>query len=91
MSGIEWQTGPFDRFQVFVGWTPELRKGSRITNGKKLLSAPGWMIPEKKWQKVCSETDQSIYIGVRGLDLDLPKSAFTRQTISQIVQVELLP
>ena len=49
------------------------------------------MVLEKKWQHICAQAVQSIYIGVKGVDVDLPKAAFGRAAHSETLQVEVVP
>ena len=74
---------------LYVEWTPELMNSNR--SGEKLLTTSRRTAREKKWQKVCREAGQSIYIGVRGIDLDLSKGAFRRDSSSEILEVEAQP
>jgi hypothetical protein len=63
---VTWTPHIFDRFRVFVAWTPFFSTKAKITSGDTLLKTTSWTIPLKKWNKVCANANPTLYFRVYG-------------------------
>lgn len=82
---LTWFPYTFDRFKVFIGTTAAFT--TQVTSGDTLLRAPTWTIPGKKWTSLCNKAGANLYIRIKGVDVDLPKTNPARKTLSATVEV----
>jgi len=94
---IQWDSGDFDRFRVFVSSDPNFSVGTRISSGDTLLRRSTYTVPTKKWKSACRKAiaantlTPTLFVEVFGVNVNVPKSASNRRTFSQVVQVAVLP
>jgi hypothetical protein len=61
---ITWMPGQYNRFRVYLGADPAF--AVRVTSGDKFLRSPSWLVPARKWAKICSKVNPTLYIKVFG-------------------------
>jgi hypothetical protein len=92
-----WEMGNYDRFKVFMGYSPGFEKGTRVTSGDRFIKTGSWEPSKKKWRKACRKAlagnalNPVLYIRVLGKDRDVRKKDPARKTFSQTVQVDITP
>jgi len=82
---ITWLPYTYDRFRVYLGWTPNF--AGHVSTGEKLLTNPSWTVPANKWRKACKKAGAYMYIQIYGVDRDVPASDPTRRAFSTQIQV----
>jgi hypothetical protein len=81
---ITWTPEVYDRFRVFISWVPLFSGTKKVSSGDKLLRTTSWTVPQKKWNKVCSNANPNLYFRVYG------KSSVTgRAELSETATVQV--
>jgi hypothetical protein len=81
---VNWIPYVYDKFKVYISSDPSMPKTLRVTSGKakRRLSFP---VSSTKWAKICALPGSTIYVMIKGIDVDAPKS--TRIGYSSTVAV----
>jgi hypothetical protein len=80
---LRWLPDVYDRFKVFVGNDPAFTM--KVSSGDTLLRGTAWRIPAKKWKTICRWPGSSVYIRVKGVDLQIPAGRPGRTTTSTAI------
>jgi hypothetical protein len=86
---ISWSPTIYDRLKVTVAGSPDMRGKPRITGSRSQLIGSSWRIPPAKWQKLCARAGATVYVQVKGVDLDTSKKAPRHVHTSPIVEASL--
>ena len=81
---ISWEPWVYEKFKVYLSTDPAFPKGKKVTSGKpkRILQ---WTVTADKWSKICGLPGTTVYIKVRGTDLNVPKTDPNRKAFSATV------
>jgi len=96
---ITWDTGDYDRFEVFMGSSRGFETGTWVTSGHQRIVTGSWSPSKNKWKSACNKAitqaadpnNPVMYIAVEGQDTDLPKSDPLRKLLSFPVRTVVQP
>jgi hypothetical protein len=94
---ITWNRGQYDRFKVYVSWSPAFQKNQSVSSGRKLLTGSFWTPPRLKWRKACRQAVKLnsagpvLYLKVNGRDSDRGARDPAGRTDSPVRQVFVQP
>jgi len=81
---ITWSPETYDRFKVYIAWTPLFNGKLKVTSGKTLLKTNFWTVTPKKWIKACANANPNLFFRVYG-----KKLGTTSAELSEISTVQV--